>query len=484
MSSKGQPAKILVAGAGYGGLETALALQDAVADSIEITLLTPPAELAYRPVSSGAPFVRQPARAISINRLAAERGLRLSAEEIVTVEDSEHRVLTHNGDLIDFDALVIAVGADHKQPAVPALAWGNSPDRRQLATLLGELVSGAVSSVAVTVPCGTGWPLAGYEAALILAWTASRLAPAPVSVTVLTAEQRPGSELGADAADRIGQLLSDANVEVLSSRTANELSAQACVPPAGDATQGARIVIGDPGHQITVNRLLSVPELVGPGLPGLASAPGGFLPTGADGRVVGAARVWAVGDVARRPIRHSTITAAEADTAASSIVATLGLGEPPPAPSLALHGILVDAPEQRWWDANEAHLHDGQLATECLWWPPEQALGHHLSRWLRTQDHAVHGELRWHPRGLAVIVATSAEDRELDGLTPAIRPPERALLRDAENREQMTIHRVEHEMAATAHQLDQQLRELDDRQRVVAEHLRAAGYVQNHDRAR
>ena len=59
MDPKIAPVKVLIAGAGYGGLETALALKDRLAERVEITLLTATLNLAYRPVSSGAPFVRK-----------------------------------------------------------------------------------------------------------------------------------------------------------------------------------------------------------------------------------------------------------------------------------------------------------------------------------------------------------------------------------------------------------------------------------------
>ena len=185
--------KVLVAGGGYGGLETALALEDALAERVEITLLTATVNLTYRPLSSGAPFVREPAHTIDIHRLAAERGMRVVLDELVNVQEDECRVMTHDGELIDFDALVIAVGAHERGPAPPLITWGQEPDQGQLGALLDELAAGTVKSVAVTIPAGAGWPLAGYEAALILAWTASHLAPAPVSVTVITVEERPAS---------------------------------------------------------------------------------------------------------------------------------------------------------------------------------------------------------------------------------------------------------------------------------------------------
>ncbi len=473
------PVKVLIAGAGYGGLETALALEDALAERVEITLLTATVDLTYRPLSSGAPFVREPARTIDIHRLAAERGMRVVLDELVTVQDDECRVLTHDGELIDFDALVIAVGAHERGSAPPLITWGQEPDQGQLGALLDELAAGTVRSVAVTIPAGAGWPLAGYEAALILAWTASHLAPTPVSVIVITAEERPASGLGRQAADWVSRTLADAGVEVSSSSVTHSFTAEQDTPDRGGG-HTVRVTLGDPAREITVDRVLCVPESFGPEVSGLPSAPHGFLPVGVDGRVTGSDRVWALGDAVQGSLKHSIITAAEADAVASSIIATLALGEPSGAPLPALHGILVDAPGQRWWDANRGHLHDEQMASGCLWWPPEEALGAHLARWAHTHDQAVHAEIHWHPNGLPVIVPASASDPTIEGLTPAVHPQTKDLLHESQGRERMAIRRAEHETAATAHELEEGLQALDKRQSTVIKQLRAAGYLQHH----
>jgi sulfide:quinone oxidoreductase len=474
--------KVLVAGGGYGGLETALALKDALAERVDITLLTATVDLTYRPLSSGAPFVREPARTIDVHRLADERGMRVVLDELVTVQDDECRVLTHDGELIDFDALVIAVGAHERGSGPPLITWGQEPDQGQLGALLDELAAGTVKSVAVAIPAGAGWPLAGYEAALILAWTASRMAPTPVSVTLVTAEERPAGGLGPQAADWVSRTLADAGVEVLSSSVTHSFTAEQETDDRGGG-HTVRVTLGDPPHEITVDRVLCVPESFGPDVSGLPSAPHGFLPTGVDGRVLDSDRVWALGDATQRALKHSIITAAEADAVASSIIATLGLGEPSGAPLPALHGILVDAPEQRWWDANSGHLRDAQMATGCLWWPPEEALGAHLARWAHTHDHAVHAEISWHPNGLPIIVAAPAGDPTVERLTPAVHPQAKDLLHDSQGRELMAIRRTEHQMASTAHELDQELQALEHSQHTVIEHLRAAGYLQNHRHA-
>ena len=45
----------------------------------------------------------------------------------------------------------------------------------------------------------------------------------------------------------------------------------------------------------------------------------------------------------------------------------------------------------------------------------------------------------------------------------------------------MAIRRIEHQMAATAHELDEELQALDKRQSTVIKQLRAAGYLQSHE---
>ena len=117
---------------------------------------------------------------------------------------------------------------------------GTGPDQGQLGTLLGEVAAGTVKSVAVTIPAGAGWPLAGYEAALILAWTASHLAPTRVSVTVITAEERPASNLGPQAADWVSKTLADAGVEVMSSSAPPSISTAQNTHDPGVPDRGGR----------------------------------------------------------------------------------------------------------------------------------------------------------------------------------------------------------------------------------------------------
>jgi hypothetical protein len=68
----------------------------------------------------------------------------------------------------------------------------------------------------------------------------------------------------------------------------------------------------------------------------------------------------------------------------------------------------------------------------------------------------------------------------IERLTPAVHPQAKNLLHESQGRELMAIRRTEHQMAAAAHELDQELHTLEKRQHTVIEHLRAAGYLQSH----
>ena len=245
------PLKLLVAGAGYGGLETALAVKDTLGERVEITLLAATVNLTYRPLSSGAPFVRELARTIDVHRLAAERGMRVVLDELVNVQDDECRVLTHDGELIDFDALVIAVGAHERGSALPLITWGQEPDQGQLGTLLDELAAGTVKSVAVTIPAADGLAARRLRGGADRRLDSVTLGAHTVSVTVITAEERPASDLGPQATDWVSKILAEAGVEVSSSSVVRTTSPQSRTPMIAVAAipSGSSWAIQPGGHR-------------------------------------------------------------------------------------------------------------------------------------------------------------------------------------------------------------------------------------------
>ncbi|MEO8966192.1 MAG: hypothetical protein ABI355_01260 [Solirubrobacteraceae bacterium] len=84
-----------------------------------------------------------------------------------------------------------------------------------------------------------------------------------MQLTIVTAEPRPLKAFGQAAGAAIQQLLTDAGIAL-------HTSAVAEVPRPG------RLVFGD--HELTVDRIVTLPRVVGLGIAGLPAGPDWFVP--------------------------------------------------------------------------------------------------------------------------------------------------------------------------------------------------------------
>src|SRR5215213_3446172 len=109
------PTEVLIAGAGVGGLETALALRALAPTSVRVRMLAPERHFTYRPLAVGEPFGRSRTVQVELARIAEERGFELVRDALDRVEPDEHRVRTQDGRSLAYDSLVLAMGA---RPAV------------------------------------------------------------------------------------------------------------------------------------------------------------------------------------------------------------------------------------------------------------------------------------------------------------------------------------------------------------------------------
>ena len=161
---------------------------------------------------------------------------------------TRRRVLTHDGDFLPYDALLIAVGAQLRRSHGPGITWSrDGQGMSDLARLLGELESGTVRSIAFVVPHGAAWPMDAYE----LSFIAARARP-EARVLVVTAEQRPAEALGAAASEALAGELTRAGIEIETG-------------------------VSEPGSPPGVDGVVSLPVAHGPGIAGLAHDARGFL---------------------------------------------------------------------------------------------------------------------------------------------------------------------------------------------------------------
>ena len=216
--------------------------------------------------------------------LADQGGGELIRDTLADVEVRSRIAVTGSGRRISFDALVVATGAVPRAPFPGAFTFGGRDDVPALRGLLHELATGRAGSVALALPSARMWPLPLYELALMTAAHLSEHGAGDVKVTLVTPEEEPLELFGPAATDAVRSLLAARGIAVRSSR---------CRGVRG------RVLLLAGGAEVFVDRVITLPVLEGPRLPGLPHDPHGFIPVDKFGRVSGVEHVYAAGDVKR-----------------------------------------------------------------------------------------------------------------------------------------------------------------------------------------
>lgn len=482
---------ICVVGAGTAGLEALLFAHEQLGPEAELVLLAPDREFRYRPIHRDSLFRPAPERGIAIAELVADTGARWIRDRASAVHQDERRVLTRDGDEIDFDFLLLAPGSRSRRALRQGYLWQRGGDPGFLDQILRDFGTGEVTSVAVVIPRGARWPMPAYELALILAWSRPRTG---AHVSLLTAEERPLGALGTIASGIVTRELQAAGVEVSTGVELVDAPHRAPAPvPVADIVivpelpaAEANALIGSPtdparvrrhtGEAHEFDRLISLPTMVGPGIAGITADAAGFVGVEPDLRVCGSERVWAAGGCIATALEHSALSAQQADVAVAAIVAQLRPGaDVPAAPELT--GFLLSERRRQWLAENPAGT--PQPSTRCLWWPPGRAVGRMLAGRIAAWDPTVDVEVPAHSGGTAICVPIALHGDELVAIgigesSDAVRD---ARLHDVEYRQLMAVERDERAAAAELDAMTKGLHELARHQERVARTLRSHGYL-------
>jgi sulfide:quinone oxidoreductase len=393
--------RVVVAGGGVAALETLIALRDLAGDRVDITLIAPDDAFTYRPMTVAEPFAEGRARRYELSKIADRFGARLARDTVAEVDPAAGVVRTGSGDLVSYDQLVLAVGAKARPPFRHAITFGEDPEEEALRALLHDTQEGRAHRVAFVAPGDATWTLPLYELALMTARAAWSMGGDRVWFFLVTPEERPLGIFGPAASDAVAELLEASGIEFIGSAY---------------ATVGQDVVTIDPANRrLDVDRVVSLPALEGPRIPGVPSNPDGFIPVDGHGRVTGLDGVYAAGDGTSFPIKQGGLATQQADAVAAAIAVVAG------APVVAepfrpvLRGILLTGGDDRYLRHGVAGG-DGEpdVATRALWWPPSKIAGRYLAPYLFGQDelealeHANEGHL--------------AVELLLDPLVPAGRP--------------------------------------------------------------
>jgi sulfide:quinone oxidoreductase len=148
--------RVLILGAGFGGLELATSLSDALGDQVAVTLIDKNDSFVFGYSKLEVMFGKQEAAAVRLPyRAIAKPGVEFRQEAILAIDPERKRAVTDHG-TYEGDVLVVALGADLDPAATPGLVEGGHEfysvaGAERLRDVLPAFEGGSVV-VAVTTP--------------------------------------------------------------------------------------------------------------------------------------------------------------------------------------------------------------------------------------------------------------------------------------------------------------------------------------------
>jgi sulfide:quinone oxidoreductase len=162
--------RVVVLGAGFGGLELTTMLSEALGDEVEVTLIDKNDSFVFGYSKLDVMFGRTTLDAVRLPyREIVKPGVHFLRETITAIDPEARSVTTESG-VHEADALVVALGADYDFDATPGLADSNEFYSIAGAQRLSELLPEFKQGRALVGVCGAPFkcPPAPSESALLL----------------------------------------------------------------------------------------------------------------------------------------------------------------------------------------------------------------------------------------------------------------------------------------------------------------------------
>jgi len=362
--------RVLIAGGGVAAVEGLLALRALAGERLEIELLAPRPEMEYRPLAVTQPFDAGRARTYDLHAIAKDMGAGVRLGALGAVRPGESNAVTRDGTEIDFDVLFVAVGATPGIALPGAITLKGPRYTGRYRALLAELKDGRVESLAFAAPAGAAWVLPLYELALLTADVVAKHR-LDTRLSLVTHEAAPLELFGQPASSAVRRLLEERGIELHTARYV------------GGVTEDG--ILMRPGtERIPAARVVSMPRLGGPWLPGLSCDREGFIRTDRHGLVEGTDNIYAAGDAIAFPVKQGGLATQQADAAAESIAARAGASVTPRPFRPLLRGMLLTGGAPRYMRAeiSGGRGESSDVAEVALWWPPSKIAGRFLSPYL------------------------------------------------------------------------------------------------------
>jgi sulfide:quinone oxidoreductase len=376
-SSTHTPFRVLIVGGGVAGLEAALALRELARERVATTLLAPTPEFVYRPMRVREPFGYSEARHYLLDEICRDIGTDLVKDTFKWLDPDHRTVHTEAGEKLEYDALLLAPGATVRPRFTHAVTLDDSQLDEQLHGLIQDVEGGYVHKLAFISPTRMAWPLPLYELALMTARRAYDM-NVDMSVTLATPEDAPLAVFGSEVSQAVERLLEDNGILFIP-------SAHCETPAAG------RVSIAPGSRTLIVDRIVALPELFGPSLPGVPlHADNGFIPIDKHCKVTGIERVYAAGDATDFAVKFGGIAAQQADTAAEAIAALAGAPIQPTPFTPVLHGALLGGPRPLYLSAHVTggHGSSSEVSEASTSSPPPKIVAKYLTPYLESRDQA------------------------------------------------------------------------------------------------
>jgi sulfide:quinone oxidoreductase len=309
--ASGARVRVVIAGGGFAALEAALALRALAGTRAEMTVISPSSRFAYRPAATAEVFGDAPPRFYDLEAIAGELAAVCRRDRLEAVAPAKKLVRLASGARLEYDALILALGARARTGVPGALTFRDQRDAPRLRGLLRELEALPVARLVFAVPSGCTWSLPIYELALLsCAFAAER--DRRFEVTIVSPERTPLAAFGGEASRLVADLLSERGVCFVGGGAAHSVR------------RGSSLMVQFDG-EIEADGVVAVPQLHGNRVTGLPSSWSGFVPTDDCGRVRGLHDVYAAGDMTTYPIKQGGLAAQQADRIAQTIAASLGV---------------------------------------------------------------------------------------------------------------------------------------------------------------
>jgi sulfide:quinone oxidoreductase len=306
--------RILILGAGFGGLELSSALSENLGDTIETTLIDESDSFVFGFSKLEVMFGRAATGAVRLRyQTIAKPGVRFVQQTITAIDPVAKRVTTDGG-VFEADYLVIALGADYDLGATPGLAdagqeFYSLAGAARVATVLPTFRSGK----AIVGVCGAPFkcPPAPSEAALLLHdYLEQRGVRAQCGITLVMPFGSPVPP-SPDTSKALVAAFAERNIAFLPNRKVSALSA-----PRGMA-------VLDDGSELPYDLFLGIPKHVAP--PVVAASgltENGWIPVNPRTLETRHPGVYAIGDVSNPGTPKAGVFAeGAARSVASSLIA-------------------------------------------------------------------------------------------------------------------------------------------------------------------